>query len=43
LQHLSDSIIPYLGEVLLNLPHREIHLGFIEKMVVSKPLLLFWE
>ncbi|MCG2762697.1 MAG: hypothetical protein L6253_05920, partial [Candidatus Atribacteria bacterium] len=28
---LSDSVIPYLGEILLNLPHREIHLGFIEE------------
>ncbi len=28
---LSDSIIPYLGEIILNLPKREIHLGFIEE------------
>ena len=35
---LSDSIIPYLGEVLLNLPHREIHLGFIEKWWLVNPL-----
>jgi len=28
---LSDSVIPYLGEALLSLPDREIHLGFIEK------------
>lgn len=28
---LSDSIIPYLSEVILNMPNREIHLGFIEK------------
>jgi hypothetical protein len=28
---LSDSVIPYMGEILLNMPHREIHLGFIEK------------
>jgi len=27
---LSDSIIPYLGEILLSLPNRGIHLGFIE-------------
>ena len=27
---LSDSIIPYLGEILLNMPNRKIHLGFIE-------------
>jgi len=28
---LSDSIIPYIGEFLLDLPNRGIHLGFIEK------------
>jgi len=28
---LSDSIIPYVGETLLNMPHREVHIGFIEK------------
>ena len=28
---LSDCIIPYLGEVLLDLPNRGIHLGFIEE------------
>jgi len=27
----SDSLIPYLGEVLLHMPNRGIHLGFIEK------------
>ena len=27
---LSDSIIPYLGEVLLNMPHRHEHIGFME-------------
>ena len=27
---LSDSIIPYLGETLLNMPHRHEHIGFIE-------------
>lgn len=31
---MSDSIMPYLGETLLNLPHRELHLGFIEKWYV---------
>lgn len=35
---LSDSIIPYIGEILLNLPHREIHLGFIEKWWLVNPL-----
>ena len=28
---LSDSIMPYVGEILLNLPHRAPHLGFIER------------
>lgn len=27
----SDSIIPYLGEILLDMPNRGIHIGFIEK------------
>jgi len=28
---LSDSVIPYLGEMLLGLPNRGIHIGFIEE------------
>ena len=35
---LSDSLIPYLGEVLLNMPHREVHVGFIEKWWLINPL-----
>lgn len=35
---ISDSIIPYLGEVLLNLPNKGIHLGFIEKWWLVNPL-----
>lgn len=35
---MSDSIMPYAGEILLNLPHREIHLGFIEKWWLVNPL-----
>lgn len=35
---ISDSIIPYLGEVLLKMPKREIHLGFIEKWWLINPL-----
>lgn len=35
---LSDSIIPYLGEILLSLPNRGIHLGFIEKWWLVNPL-----
>lgn len=37
---LSDSIIPYVGEVLLDLPHRGIHLGVIEKWWLVNPLAL---
>ena len=33
---LSDSIIPYFGEVLLKMPHRHVHVGFIEhKWLIS--------
>lgn len=35
---LSDCIIPYLGEVLLDLPNRGIHLGFIEEWWLVNPL-----
>lgn len=35
---LSDSIIPYIGEALLRMPNREIHLGFIEKWWLVNPL-----
>ncbi len=35
---LSDSIIPYLGELLLGLPNTGIHLGFIEKWWLVNPL-----
>lgn len=31
---LSDSIIPYLGELLLKLPHAEPHIGFIEEPII---------
>jgi hypothetical protein len=37
---LSDSVIPYLGEALLDMPEREIHLGFIEKWWLVNPLAL---
>jgi len=37
---ISDSIIPYLGEIMLNLPDRGIHLGFIEKWWLINPLAL---
>jgi len=32
---ISDSIIPYLGEILLNLPHAEAHIGFIEEPIIT--------
>jgi len=35
---LSDSIIPYLGESLLRLPSKGVHLGFIEKWWLVNPL-----
>lgn len=35
---LSDCVIPYLGEIMLELPHRGIHLGFIEKWWLVNPL-----
>jgi len=37
---LSDCIIPYLGEVLLNMPKRHIHIGFIEEWYLVNPLAL---
>ena len=35
---LSDCIIPYVGEGLLELPNRGIHLGFISKWWLVNPL-----
>lgn len=37
---LSDSVIPFIGETLLKLPHRELHLGFIEKWYIVNPIAL---
>ena len=37
---LSDSIIPYVGEFILGLPHRHAHIGFIEKWWLVNPLAL---
>jgi len=34
---LSDSLIPYLGEVMLKLPHAEAHIGFIEGWYIVIP------
>lgn len=35
---LSDCLIPYLGEWLLDMPNRGLHLGFIEEPWVVNPL-----
>lgn len=37
---ISDSIIPYLGEVMLKMPNKGLHLGFIEKWWLVNPLAL---
>lgn len=37
---ISDSIIPFVGEWLLQLPHRSVHVGFIEKWWLVNPLAL---
>jgi len=35
---ISDSVIPYLAEVMLKMPNRGIHIGFIEKWWLVNPL-----
>lgn len=35
---LSDSLMPFVGEWLLDLPNRSVHLGFIEKWWLVNPL-----
>ena len=37
---LSDSIFPYIGETILHFPHRELHLGFIERWYIVDPIAL---
>lgn len=34
---LSDSVVPYIGETLLNLPNKGIHIGFIEEPLLTNP------
>ena len=34
---LSDSLIPYLGETLLDMPQRSVHIGFIEEWWLISP------
>ncbi|MCW3141650.1 MAG: hypothetical protein N2V72_05675 [Methanophagales archaeon] len=38
---ISDSIVPYAGEMLLQLPNPGVHIGFIEKWWLVNPLALF--
>jgi hypothetical protein len=35
---ISDCVIPYVGETLLELPNRGVHLGFVEKWWLVNPL-----
>ncbi len=35
---LSDSVIPFAGEILLRLPNKGIHIGFIEEWWLVNPL-----
>jgi hypothetical protein len=35
---VSDSLLPFIGEWLLQMPHRGVHLGFIEKWWLVNPL-----
>ena len=35
---LSDSLVPYAGEILLQLPNPGLHIGFIEKWWLVNPL-----
>lgn len=35
---LSDSIIPFVGEWLLDMPNKGVHIGFIEKWWLVNPL-----
>ena len=35
---LSDSVIPFWGETLLDMPHRHAHIGFIDKGWIINPL-----
>jgi hypothetical protein len=32
---ISDSLIPYIGELILNLPKAEAHIGFIEEPILT--------
>jgi len=38
---LSDSLIPFIGEKLLNMPHAHVHIGFIEEPWLVLPMAFF--
>jgi len=35
---ISDSVIPFLGEILLDMPNTGVHLGFIEEWWIVNPV-----
>ena len=37
---LSDSLIPYIGEWILALPYKGVHIGFLEKWWLVNPLVI---
>jgi hypothetical protein len=37
---LSDSLIPFVGEWLLDMPNRGVHIGFVEKWWLVNPLVV---
>lgn len=39
---LSDSLIPFWGEFLMDMPHREHHIAFIEHFWVINPLAILF-
>lgn len=39
---LSDSLIPYWGEFLMDMPHREAHVAFIEHFIAINSLALLF-
>ncbi|MBA2853612.1 hypothetical protein HNP92_001641 [Methanococcus maripaludis] len=38
---ISDSLIPYIGEIILDLPNRGAHIGFIEEFWLVNLLAIF--
>jgi hypothetical protein len=38
---LSDSLIPYVEELLFNMPARALHIGFIEEWWLVNPMAIF--